>query len=282
MFDSSNSKTMHPRHPPDPETQIPRYKSTGKWDQNLNLNLYHVMPRKLSFSIRWISGMQEHFQWKLSCEYSQTMEKQNKNLAELVGPRVPWLWKIWIVTVVSDLKFETFNVCEYDSDPQWYFRKKENISWSHIYSDYEKSKSSRSCVTWNLRHLTYVNMTPNDTWEKERPFRGSIHMTRRNWKHIPMYVNMMPPTIFEEQGKFRPKRGGVNCKGRDYRVEKIANVGIVFKRKCLFNLRGTHLQIRKESLGTWRLSRDWSYSEILYLRLRSLKNCGHVRDMIDF
>ena len=40
------------------------------------------------------------------------------------------------------------------------------------------------------------------------------------------------------QGKFRPKHGG---EGRDYRVEKMANVGIAFKRRCLFNLRGTWL-----------------------------------------
>jgi len=43
------------------------------------------------------------------------------------------------------------------------------------------------------------------------------------------------------QGKFRPKRGGVNCKGRDKRVEKMANVCIGFEKKCLFNLPGTQL-----------------------------------------
>ena len=31
-------------------------------------------------------------------------------------------------------------------------------------------------------------------------------------------------------GKFRPKRGGVNCKGRDQRVEKMANIGILVLR----------------------------------------------------
>jgi len=34
-------------------------------NQNLNLNLYGEIPRNLSFSISWISGVQ-HFQWKLS------------------------------------------------------------------------------------------------------------------------------------------------------------------------------------------------------------------------
>ena len=33
---------------------------------------------------------------------------------------------------------------------------------------------------------------------------------------------------FQCEGKFRPRRGGVNCKGRDWRVEKMANVGICF------------------------------------------------------
>jgi len=45
-------KLLHPRNPPHPETQIPRYKF--KWNQDLNLNLYREIPRNLSF---WIDGI---------------------------------------------------------------------------------------------------------------------------------------------------------------------------------------------------------------------------------
>jgi len=40
---------LHPRNPQNQETQIPRYKF--KVNQNPNLNLYHEIPRNLSFSI---------------------------------------------------------------------------------------------------------------------------------------------------------------------------------------------------------------------------------------
>jgi len=44
-------KMLHPRNPPNRETQIPRYKF--KVNQNPNLNLYREIPRNLSFSI-WL------------------------------------------------------------------------------------------------------------------------------------------------------------------------------------------------------------------------------------
>ena len=47
-------KLLHPQDPPNPETRIPRYKF--KSNQNPRLNLHREMPRKLSFSMWWISG----------------------------------------------------------------------------------------------------------------------------------------------------------------------------------------------------------------------------------
>jgi len=205
---------LHPRNPPNPETQIPRYKFTGKWDQNLNLNLYHAMPRKLSFSIRWISGMQEHFQWKLSYV---NIRKQWRHRAKtllsswghvyhdsenLKSSRSYLTWNSRHLMYVNKTWFPN-DTWEKKTTFRGAIQKRQHFVGPYILllSDSEKLKSSRSCVTWNLRHLTYVNMTPNDTWEKERPVRGAIHMPRRNCKRIPMYVNMIPPTIFEEQSE---------------------------------------------------------------------------------
>ena len=47
----------------------------------------------------------------------------------------------------------------------------------------------------------------------------------------------------------------------------MAKVGIWFWGEHLFNLRGTQLWIRKESLGTWRLIRDWSWLSTLRKRI---------------
>ena len=54
---------------------------------------------------------------------------------------------------------------------------------------------------------------------------GSYSKSLRNSLSLRLFCN---PHI---QGKFRPKRGGVNCKGRDYRVEKMANIGILVLRR---------------------------------------------------
>jgi len=56
-------KMLHPRSPPNPQTQIPRYKF--KFNQHLNLNLYREIPRKLRFS-KWRISDVQHFQWKQS------------------------------------------------------------------------------------------------------------------------------------------------------------------------------------------------------------------------
>jgi len=53
-----------------------------------------------------------------------------------------------------------------------------------------------------------------------------------------------------ELGKSRPKRGGVNCKSREWRVEKMANVGHLDFKRVPLRLCGTQELIRKESLGT--------------------------------
>jgi len=53
---------LRPRNPPNRSTQIPQYRFNRV--QNLNLNLYHQIPRNRSSSVWWISGMQ-HFWWKL-------------------------------------------------------------------------------------------------------------------------------------------------------------------------------------------------------------------------
>jgi len=50
-------------NPPNPETQSPRCKF--KLNQTPNLKLYREIPRNLSLSIWWMSGML-YFQWKLS------------------------------------------------------------------------------------------------------------------------------------------------------------------------------------------------------------------------
>ena len=55
--------TLHPRNPPNPQNQIPCYKF--KLHQILNLYMYRKVPKNLSISIWWISGML-HFQWILS------------------------------------------------------------------------------------------------------------------------------------------------------------------------------------------------------------------------
>jgi len=41
-------------------------------------------------------------------------------------------------------------------------------------------------------------------------------------------------------GKHKPKRGGVNCKGKRLRVEKMANIRHGFGRECLFGFNGEH------------------------------------------
>jgi len=45
-----------------------------------------------------------------------------------------------------------------------------------------------------------------------------------------MYMSVEIWMLNWREGKFRPKRGGVNCKGRDQRVEKMANIGILVLR----------------------------------------------------
>jgi len=57
---SAKNTTPPPQNPPTPETHIPGYKFT--WMQILNLNLYREIPRNLSVSILWISGVKQ-FQW---------------------------------------------------------------------------------------------------------------------------------------------------------------------------------------------------------------------------
>jgi len=49
-------KMLHPRNPPNREIRIPRY--NFKLNQNLDLDLFRKIPRKSSFSIWWISGIQ--------------------------------------------------------------------------------------------------------------------------------------------------------------------------------------------------------------------------------
>jgi len=56
-------KMLHPRNPPDRETQIPQYRF--KFNQDHMLNLCCEILRHLSFRIWWISGML-NFQWKVS------------------------------------------------------------------------------------------------------------------------------------------------------------------------------------------------------------------------
>jgi len=71
IFDMTDATEMlHPRNPPDPETQISRY--NFKLNQNLSLILYREIPRNVSFLMRRITGMRRitemlkmHFQWKL-------------------------------------------------------------------------------------------------------------------------------------------------------------------------------------------------------------------------
>ena len=65
IFDMTDSTEMlHPRNPPDPETQISRY--NFKLNKNLSLILYREIPRNVSFLMRRITGMLKmHFQWKL-------------------------------------------------------------------------------------------------------------------------------------------------------------------------------------------------------------------------
>jgi len=48
-------KVLHPRNPPNPQTQIPRHKFN--WNQNLRLNLHSEILRTLSVSMWWISGV---------------------------------------------------------------------------------------------------------------------------------------------------------------------------------------------------------------------------------
>ena len=54
---------LHPWHPPNPEIRISEYKF--KLNQNLNVNMYHEIPRNLSSSIWLFLGVQQ-FQWNPS------------------------------------------------------------------------------------------------------------------------------------------------------------------------------------------------------------------------
>ena len=62
---------------------------------------------------------------------------------------------------------------------------------------------------------------------------GSVAIISELTPCVPMQA--APPEVCHSghlrcnmEGTFRPKCGGVNCKGRDWRVEKMANVGIRF------------------------------------------------------
>ena len=102
--------------------------------------------------------------------------------------------------------------------------------------------SLRTRIYLFLQHFSHLFLfAPHTENTTHAEFGPASHGDRHTWQmwrgaheykvRLRRYTKVtwtVTATRWRKKGKFRPKRGGVNCKGRDWRVEKIANVGIWF------------------------------------------------------
>jgi len=117
---------LHPRNPPNRETQIPRY--TLKLHRNLTLNLCHEIPRNLSFSSSVISGMQHMFSEK--CQMSSSIRIGVRSCVCVRGCSVVTV-KTVKLSKLSNCQI-TEHVCTEDTVESVKYHPLES-AWHHVY-----------------------------------------------------------------------------------------------------------------------------------------------------